>query len=554
VSLFRKTIVRYVDALGKRCKPGDPGARKVKKKSRKWYGYVAGKPVPLSANRQSAKEMLGRLVRAARRKLEGLAEPHDEHFRRPLAEHVDEFAAELIARGVKPKVARPVVRRVRRVLAACEFVMPADLSASRVQKFLGDLRQPGERVLAPEPPPEEKGFRPADVAKLLGVKVNSLPPLIKRYRLEATGNGKARRYPKATVQALLDRKAEGCSIQTANHYLAAVKQFTNWMTEDSRLPADPMARLARGNVKLDRRHDRRALPEDHLALILRTARDSQTAFRGLTGRDRWAVYLTAMSTGFRAGELAVLLPESFALDATPPTVGLPVALTKNKKGAEQPLSPETTQALREYLAGRPIGQPVWPGTWHERAAEMLQADLATAGIPYVVQGRDGPLYADFHALRHSYIALLDKSRATLKEAMQLARHSDPRLTMAVYGKANLDDLGAAAGRLPSLLNRPAAKTETARPAAPATTAPEEIPPTAVANGCSMVAHSDARRGAKVAEGGGTGPAEWPREGAAQAPEMPGDAACGTKLAEVEVTGDGGNRTHFQEFMRLLLDH
>src|SRR5262249_49593374 len=56
---------------------------------------------------------------------------------------------------------------------------------------------------------------------------------------------------------------------------------------------------------------------------------------------------------------------------------------------------------------------------------------------------------------HSYIALLDKSGATLKEAMQLARHSDPKLTMAVYGRAQLLDLGKAGGRLPALASGPA---------------------------------------------------------------------------------------------------
>src|SRR3989442_12720907 len=84
---------------------------------------------------------------------------------------------------------------------------------------------------------------------------------------------------------------------------------------------------------------------------------------------------------------------------------------------------------------------------------MLRIDLDAPGIPYVAEGPDGPLYADFHALRHSYIALLDKSGATLKEAMQLARHSDPKLTMAVYGRAQLHDLGEAVGRLPRLLPR-----------------------------------------------------------------------------------------------------
>ena len=48
------------------------------------------------------------------------------------------------------------------------------------------------------------------------------------------------------------------------------------------------------------------------------------------------------------------------------------------------------------------------------------------------------------------ISLLDKTGATLKEAMQLARHGDPRLTAAVYGRARLHDLGEASDRLPSL--------------------------------------------------------------------------------------------------------
>jgi hypothetical protein len=88
---------------------------------------------------------------------------------------------------------------------------------------------------------------------------------------------------------------------------------------------------------------------------------------------------------------------------------------------------------------------------------MLRIDLDAAGVPYAVEGPDGPLYADFHAFRHSYIALLDKSGATLKEAMQLARHSDPKLTMAVYGRAQLHDLGRAVERLP-LLSGPAGVT------------------------------------------------------------------------------------------------
>lgn len=91
-----------------------------------------------------------------------------------------------------------------------------------------------------------------------------------------------------------------------------------------------------------------------------------------------------------------------------------------------------------FLAGLPAQSPIWPGDWPK-------------GIEYVVDGPDGtPLFADFHALRHSFIALLERTGASVREAMQLARHSDPKLTMAVYGKKRLHDLGTAVGRLPDL--------------------------------------------------------------------------------------------------------
>ncbi len=175
---------------------------------------------------------------------------------------------------------------------------------------------------------------------------------------------------------------------------------------------------------------------------------------GLTGLDRSILYSVACVTGFRAEELASLSPVAFSIYSEPPTVTLNAENAKNGRTAVQPLPTDIVEALRGYLTGRPGDQPIWPGTWFQKAADMLRVDLDACGIPYVVEGPDGPLFADFHALRHSFIAMLDKSGATLKEAMQLARHSDPKLTMAVYGRAQLHDLGQTVGRLPSLTDGP----------------------------------------------------------------------------------------------------
>jgi hypothetical protein len=67
----------------------------------------------------------------------------------------------------------------------------------------------------------------------------------------------------------------------------------------------------------------------------------------------------------------------------------------------QPLPADVADELTRFLAGKPAGMPVWGGTWAtgKRAAEMLRGDLSAAGIPYVVESADGPLNADFHALR-----------------------------------------------------------------------------------------------------------------------------------------------------------
>ncbi len=160
------------------------------------------------------------------------------------------------------------------------------------------------------------------------------------------------------------------------------------------------------------------------------------------------IYHTACGTGFRAGELSRLTPESFDLDAVLPVVRLPARGTKNKKVAVQPLPAGLAAELRPYIAGRAPGKPVWPGCWRYRAADMLKVDLAAAGIPYEVQGPDGPLYADFHALRHTYVTLLERAGASVKTAQALGRHSDPRLTMNRYAHADQAALAAAVDRLP----------------------------------------------------------------------------------------------------------
>src|SRR5262249_20273674 len=152
--------------------------------------------------------------------------------------------------------------------------------------------------------------------------------MVRRHGLPAAGQGKARRYPRETAEALLHRLTRGVSVQTTNFYLQAAKQFCHWLLEDRRRGERPPAPLDGGNVRVDRRHDRRELTEGELRSLLEAARAGGRAFRGLTGRDRFHLYAAACATGFRASALASLTPESFEFAAEPPVVTLAARFNK----------------------------------------------------------------------------------------------------------------------------------------------------------------------------------------------------------------------------------
>jgi integrase len=81
------------------------------------------------------------------------------------------------------------------------------------------------------------------------------------------------------------------------------------------------------------------------------------------------------------------------------------------------------------------------------AGKMLKRDLANAGVQYIdTHGR----YADFHALRHTFITNMIKSGINPKAAQSLARHSTIDLTMNVYTRLTISDQATAISSLPAI--------------------------------------------------------------------------------------------------------
>jgi integrase len=440
----------FIDPVsGKRVKADFPGA--VRRKSKTWhirYYLPNGERQRIKGYRdKKASENKGaELARRGMRIDGGLIDPTDEHARRPLAEHLAEYIADLEAKGCVVGHTAKTEARINAILDGCQVVRVSELTSEKVASFLHGLRQNGQRA---ELPFGQDAFTGKElVAALGGKKPAKLGRILQREGLQATGIGKARRYPRATVEALQDIFCRGIGISTSNGYATAIKSFTRWLLVKGRIGRDPLVSLARMNAMTDRRHARRALSVHELRTLLDATEKSERVVRGLSGPDRKALYALAMTSGFRAKELASLTPASFLLDADRPAVIVRAAYSKNRREAVQPLPLDVGLALKEYLADIPRDKIVWPGQWYVDAAEMLRGDLDAAGIPY--RDEAGQVI-DFHGLRHSYITLLSRSGVSPKHAQELARHSDPKLTMNVYTHLELYDLSDAINDLPCLL-------------------------------------------------------------------------------------------------------
>ena len=264
-------------------------------------------------------------------------------------------------------------------------------------------------------------------------------------------------------------QSKGRSQQTRNDYLVAAKNFLNWMVSNRRLSANPLSHMKGGNVKVDRRLERRELGEEEIRWLLATVQSGKT-IHGLTGWQRFTLYFAALGTGLRASELASLTAQSFDLESDPPTVRILAKNEKARRGDTLPLPPDLAALLNGWLPTIEAEANLWPGPWaaYKSASKFFQQDLHSAREAWLTSAqsdeeraamaktdflsyRDSEdRQADFHALRHTFLSRLGRSGASAKVMQRLARHSTVELTLGRYTHAGLFDLQSAVDKLPPL--------------------------------------------------------------------------------------------------------
>src|SRR5262249_45512618 len=120
-------------------------------KSRKWWGRYRDengceKRVPLAADKTAAQTMLNERLRKVERRAAGLDDPLENHHKRPLADHIADFAAYLKNKGSTDTHVNKTRQRIDAIVNHCRFERITELSASRVQEFLAQLRSRGRSI------------------------------------------------------------------------------------------------------------------------------------------------------------------------------------------------------------------------------------------------------------------------------------------------------------------------------------------------------------------------------------------------------------------------
>jgi integrase len=333
------------------------------------------------------------------------AEVYRDRESTPLASHIADWEANLIAQGHTVKHAKHTTNRVRRLVAM----------------MLG----------AKEALIDHRCLRPNDRGDVAVKIMNAIAPA----RLSTLNRDKVQ-------DAIARFKAAGWSLQTCNHYRAAAKAFSKWCHDSERTREDILRGVKGFNVKEDRRHDRRTVSLDELRTLIEAAEHGPIVMR-MTGPQRALCYRLAVASGLRYSEIAIIAPESFDWNA--PSVTVEAAYTKNGETATLPLPTDLAADLAAYVAPLPPGKPIFPLP-ADKGAKMLRKDLAVAGIEYEdVSG----LFFDFHSLRCQTATLADQAGISPRVVQKMMRHSSLELT-GRYTRPRAVDIEAAAGMLPNL--------------------------------------------------------------------------------------------------------
>jgi integrase len=231
---------------------------------------------------------------------------------------------------------------------------------------------------------------------------------------------------------------QGKAAKTLNEYHGCVRAFLNWLVSSGRLPSNPLASLQKVETRGREVRNRRPLSHEQFLRLLE-----------VSGPDNSAVYAVAAYTGLRRSEIASLCWGDFDLAAESPTVTIHAKHAKNKQSVRLPVHRDLCRLLRVYFESCGSPGPSTPALKVPPRLRAFNRDLKAAGIPRI---DERGMVVDFHSLRHTTATWLASENVPLPVAMQIMRHSDPKLTAKAYVDQAALPLAASMALLPGMPN------------------------------------------------------------------------------------------------------
>jgi len=381
--IFRPTYVRTDPRTGK----------KVRRKLKKWhirFRCPDGRVLRVAGytDKEATRQLAARLEKKAARQQEGMIDPFEEHLKRPLAEHVEDFRSYLKAKGNTSDYAKKTSSRVQAILNGCQFVRLTDVSPSAVVEWLAEERQAGRMSIR-------------------------------------TSNYYLRDVKAFSRWMVKDRRAGDNLLGHLSPANVDVEDGLERRTLDPADFATVVAAAKRGQTLY------------RLTGVDRATLYTVAAFTGLRAGELRS--LTPESFDLESESPTVEVEAAYSKRRR-----------KDVQPLRPDLAALLRDYLRDKPAGQAVwpGDPDAPSnSWWFKGADMIRADLEAAGIDF--RDKDGQVF-DFHALRHQFISSLAAAGVHPKIAQTLARHSTITLTMDRYTHVGLFDQTAALDKLPAL--------------------------------------------------------------------------------------------------------
>jgi integrase len=209
-SVFKRS--RWVDAKGKKCKKGTLGARLKESKNYTIEIIVNGRPKRIKGytDEKATKQYAARLERQIAQGAEGLIDIYAPHRRRPLAEHISDYVAELTTLNRAPAYVYVAGRRLKKLREDCRWLTLAHINADSFCSW------------------REKPIK----------------------------------------QKQADSEDRTIGPRTLNQYLETLRSFCRWCVKRKRMPTNPVADVEMIDETGDVRRERRALGEEGIVSLL----------------------------------------------------------------------------------------------------------------------------------------------------------------------------------------------------------------------------------------------------------------------------------------------